>query len=130
MLDKTKVLNGPFTITGKTDTVEDFSYEGLKKDAITINTEDEVEELEDHTTELTGRSLTVEVTLSELDSTDLAAIADGIGSIEIDFPNKSKKITITDPDEVRPKVDNGKTKITIKKYTPGDTWPFTIGASA
>jgi hypothetical protein len=31
---------------------------------------------------------------------------------------------------VRPKVEGGKTKITVKKFVIGDNWPFVIGAIA
>ena len=129
-LDKTKVLNGPFNIIGNADSVEKFSFTGLKKDSITLNTEDTVEELEDRKTDLIGRTLTVELVVSESDTTDMADINDLIDDIKITFPNKSKMITITDPDEVRPKLEGGKTKITIKKFVAGDVWPFTIGASS
>jgi hypothetical protein len=102
-----------------------FEYAGLKNDALAMNTEDITEELEDYTTELVGRQLTAEATLSEVDNTDLAAI-ETAASVEIAFPNKGKVITIT-PDEVRPKVDAGKTKIVIRKFIAGDNWPFTKG---
>lgn len=128
-LDKTKVLNGPFSIVAMADVTEKFNYSGIKKDSLSISTEDVIEELEDRTTDLIGRNMTAELTISELDTTDLAAISDLIDDIQITFPNKTKKITITDPDEVRPKVEGGKTKITIKKFVAGDAWPFTIGAA-
>lgn len=125
-LDKTKVLSGPFTITGSTGGTASFSYAGLKNDALVINTEDVTRELEDYTTDLEGRQLTAEVTLSELDTTDLAKIKDSVDSIAIAFTNKSKTFTVAAPDEVRAKVDNGKTKITIKKFVAGNAWPFAI----
>jgi hypothetical protein len=125
-LTKAKVLSGPFTITGKTGGSTSFTYAGLKNDALVINTEDVTKELEDYTTDLEGRHLTAEITLSELDTTDLAKIKDTVDTIEILFTNKSKTFTIAAPDEVRAKVDNGKTKITIKKFVAGSAWPFTI----
>jgi len=129
-LDKTKVLNGPFNIVAMASAVEKMNYAGLKKDSLTLSTEDVVEELEDRTTDLVGRTMTAELVISELDTTSLADINDLIDSVEITFPNKTKKITITSPDEVRPKVEGGKTKVTIKKFVAGDAWPFAIGASS
>jgi len=125
-LTKAKVLSGPFTITGYDAlAAEVFEYSGLKSDALVLNTEDEINELEDFTTELVGRHLTAEATISELNTTDLDAI-ESAATVEIAFPNKGKVITIA-PDEVRPKVDNGKTKIIMRKFAAGDTWPFTKG---
>ncbi|MDZ7821565.1 MAG: hypothetical protein U5N26_06995 [Candidatus Marinimicrobia bacterium] len=125
-LDKAKVLNGPFNITATADTTEVFGYTGLKKDTLSLSTEDHAEELEDRKTDLIGRTLTAELTISELDTADLGSINDEIDNIEITFPNKSKKITIATPDEVRPSIEGGKTKITVKKFSAGDTWPFVV----
>lgn len=127
-LNKAKVLNGPVTIIGYTGEAEVFRYEGLKKDSLSLNTEDEVEELEDRTSDLIGRNGTGEMTFSELDTTDLALINDDIDKVEFVFSSKSKKVTFTDPDSVRPKVESGKTKIIIKKFVSGDAWPFVIAA--
>lgn len=135
-MDAAKVLNGPITMIGYTAEVETVKIEGVKKDVLSLNTEDEVEELEDRTSDLIGRTGTAELTTSELDGTDFGKVKDTIDKVEFLFPNKSKKVIFTKPTSVseglgwmvRPKVDNGKTKITVKVFVPGDNLPFTIGA--
>jgi hypothetical protein len=128
MLDKTKVLYGPFDLTLKTGEVDTLVKGTLKKEAVTISTEDITEELEDYTTVLVGRRATVEVVHSEVDSADLALINDTIDGVEVAFSVSGKKLTVAAPDEVRPTVEGGKTKITIKKFVKGDAWPFAIAA--
>ena len=135
-MDAAKVLNGPITMICYTGETETLKVEGVKKDVLSLNTEDEVEELEDRTSDLIGRTGTAELTTSELDGTDFGKVKDTIDKVEFLFPNKSKKVTFTKPATVadglgwmvRPKVDNGKTKITVKVFVPGDNMPFTIGA--
>jgi hypothetical protein len=139
-LDKTKVLNGPVTMVcyGGDPEAEVLKVEGLKKDSLTLNTEDEVDSLEDRVDDLVGRNGTGEMVFSEVDNADLALINDDLTKVEFQFPGKSKKVTFTKPTStseglgwmVRPKVEGGKTKITVKKFVIGDNWPFTIGAIA
>jgi hypothetical protein len=142
-LDKTKVLNGPVTMVcyglDETEAEEEkLRIEGLKKDSLTLNSEDEVDSLEDRIDDLIGRNGTGEIVFSEVDNTDLALINDDLTKVEFEFPGKAKKVTFTKPATtseglgwmVRPKVEGGKTKITVKKFVIGDNWPFVIGAIA
>lgn len=139
-LDKTKVLNGPVTMVcygldAEEAEEEKLRIEGLKKDSLTLNTEDEVDSLEDRVDDLVGRNGTGEMVFSEVDNTDLALVNDDLTKVEFEFPGKAKKVTFTKPTAtseglgwmVRPKVEGGKTKITVKKFVIGDNWPFTIG---
>ena len=82
-LDKTKVLNGPVTMVcygldAEEAEEEKLRIEGLKKDSLTLNSEDEVDSLEDRVDDLIGRNGTGEIVFSEVDNTDLALINDDL----------------------------------------------------
>lgn len=129
MLDKTKVINGPFNLTFLAGLAEKYSISGLKKDALSLSVENQTEELEDGSEDFLGRSLTAEATFSQLDSADLTSIEDQtIDSVVVEFSAKNKTVTIPLPGSILASIDNLKTKITIKKFAASKVWDdlFTI----
>jgi len=123
MIDKQKVLNGPFNLVLSTGSTEKYRIEGLKKDSITFGVENQVEELEDYSEDVYGRMLTAEVSFSELDITDLSNIEDEtIDKIRIEFPVKGKYLEFSEPSSVQSSIDGLKTKIKIKKFVAGKDW--------
>lgn len=129
MLTKTKIINGPFNLTLMAGIVEKYIITGLKKDALTLSVENQVEELEDGSEDFQGRTLSAEATFSQLDSADLGSIEDDtVDSVVVEFPSKNKTVTIATPGSILASVDNLKTKITIKKFAASRAWDdlFTI----
>lgn len=135
-MDKAKILNGPVSIVGYNGEIEAFRFGGLKKDVLSLSTEDIAEELEDYSSDLVGRKLTAEFVTGEYDPADLSEVKDSVDKIEFEIHGKSKKITVTKPATiadgmawmVRPKIDGGKAKISVTKMVLGDAWPFAVGA--
>lgn len=72
-----------------------------------------------------GRKVTCECTISELNTTDMAAI-NAAGKIV--FTTATQTFTIDTPDAIYCAVDGLKTKITVKKSTVHPTLPFAIAA--
>ncbi|MCF7801096.1 MAG: hypothetical protein K9N34_03665 [Candidatus Marinimicrobia bacterium] len=129
MLDKTKIINGPFNLILMAAAVEIYTITGLKKDALALGVENQVEELEDGSEDFLGRLLTAEATFSQLNGADLTSIEDDtVDSVVVEFPSKNKTVTIAAPGSILASVDNLKTKITIKKFASSKVWDdlFTI----
>ena len=129
MLDKTKIINGPFNLILMAAAVEIYTITGLKKDALSLSVENQVEELEDGSEDFLGRMLTAESTFSQLNGVDLTSIEDDtVDSVVVEFPSKNKTVTIAAPGSILASVDNLKTKITIKKFASSKVWDdlFTI----
>jgi len=132
-IDRTKTLTGPFTLDLLNVTSESkFKIENLKKDKVTFDIlrDVDVEELEDGSEEYFkgGGKLKIEANFSEVDNTQLGAsgVEDtSIVTVELSFPNKNKKITITvdvltGGDLIYGEVSGGKGKVTILKSIPLD----------
>jgi len=118
MLDKTKVINGPFNLVLLAGEVEKFKLEGLKKDSVAFSVEPQSEDIEDGSKDLYAYLAKADVTFSQLDTTDLGNIQDPtIDSVEIRFTVKGKKIVISAPTNIIPSIDSLKTKIAIEKLS-------------
>lgn len=72
-----------------------------------------------------GRKVTVECTISELSTDDMALINAGT---KIVFTTSAQTLTITTPDSMYCHVDGLKTKIVVKKSTVHPTLPYAIAA--
>lgn len=124
-LDKTKVLNGPFTATlSKTGTPDtDYvTYTGLSYDKLSISAarKEDSQEIEDGSTDTWdgGADITIDLTVSEWDPTKLEALEDHAGDIDkcvFAFANKGRKLTLSNPDKVSVSIDGLKLKVQIKK---------------
>ena len=125
-LTDSKVIHGPFNLTlydsGGSTSV--YSVSGLKKDSVEFNgtTNEYTEEQEDGTrrTGEQGRYLDVNITLGELDTSDLTTI-EGTGSydqVKLEFgqANSGSGLTIVvQPfDSVTADVNNMRTTIKVK----------------
>ena len=124
MLSKDKILNGPFEFELFDDTdptpVSVIAFTGLKKDSVKFDVENEEysDDIEDGSKDqgYYGKNAVCELTISELDPTDLATIEGGTAVTgEIRFTAKGKKVVLAAMDSIGVKVENFKTKITIKK---------------
>jgi len=121
-LDPSKVVYGPFNVSFKDSTpAEVFGVTGLKYDAVKFSgeTKEGSIELEDGKEKFwtEGRKLVVEITVTQLDTSDLANIEDNsIVSVELTFLQANKTITISNPDQIVTHIDEGfKTRIKITK---------------
>ncbi len=130
--DRTKILNGPFNYdvkNGESTSVLSSAISGREQQKVVINTEPVTEEAGDHTTEDLFEIVKVEINLHELDTTMMDDIEDELGvTHEIEFPLKSKKLTISNPDRVKCVVSGGKTKVMIEKAGVDGNRPYTIGS--
>ena len=121
MLNKDKILNGPFEFELFDDVPTSvIKFEGLKKDSVKfeVETEEYSEDLEDGSKDqgTYGRNAVCELTISELDPTDLALIEGGtVDNAEIRFTAKGKKVSLPSMDSISISVENFKTKIKIRK---------------
>jgi len=113
------VWYGPATFTAG-DSGSTVSYSNINVDAMSLSVETSTgsAELEDgqSLSFCTGRKLTCECTISNLDSTDIDAIDKSTGSVIMAFDN-GKTITIASPELVYCSIDGGKTKISVMKST-------------
>ena len=109
------VWYGPATFTAG-----GVAYSNINVDALSLSVETATgsAELEDgqSLSFVTGRKLTCECTVSNLDTTDIDAIDKSTASVTVAFDN-GKTVTIASPELVVVNVDGGKTKITVTKST-------------
>ena len=115
--DFAKIFYGPFNmvVTGGTG----LTINGLKEDAVNVSIESKrgSRELEDGDEKhwLTGRVGRIEVTIDELNTTDIASLeAAAVTSVAFTFTEQSDVITMA-PEKVFVDVENGRTKITFIK---------------
>jgi hypothetical protein len=124
-LDSTKCYYGPIDIAIKAGGTTNFTRSGLKSDALKFSAETKEGNLvlEDGSEKFwkEGRKLVLEITFQEMDPTattgDLAKIESSSNdTIELTIREKSKKITISNPDFIVTNIDeNFKTHIKIIK---------------
>jgi len=101
MLDKTKIMYGPATVTFLADAVEKLTLTAVKDDVFKLSGAEKKggREVEDGG-ELkwdAGGTLQLEITFSELDPTDLADVKDA-NKVTVDFTNLTKTLTIDGTD--------------------------------
>ena len=130
MVNKTKVLNGPFSLdfldSGDT-TVLTSPITGRLKDAISLSTENLSEDLEDGSKDVYAQKLLAEITLSELDTAAMDEMeGNDVVTVVITFTAKAKKLTISDPNTINTFLDNLKTKIVIEKINYDAGRPYTV----
>jgi|FLOH01.1.fsa_nt_gi hypothetical protein len=111
------IVFGPFSLSFKLVAAQTVAYAGLKPDSLTLSVETKKGNavFEDGTEEDwdEGRKLTAELVISELSTTDLAAIETSDNFV-LTMDNGSI-LTVASPCRFFTDVDNGKTKVTIFK---------------
>ena len=108
------IFYGPCTFTAG-----GISYSNINVEAVSLSVESSTGsiDLEDGSSMsyVTGRKLTAECTVSEINTADIDAIDKSTTDITLVFSEPSKTITVTAPELVVVGIDNGKTKITVTK---------------
>jgi hypothetical protein len=130
MVDKTKVMNGPFSVDfldGAGESVLTTPITGRLKDAISLSTENLSEDLEDGSRDVYAKKLTCDITLSELDTAREDEIEDSsVASMEVSFTAKGRKLVVDTPNTITTSLDGLKTKISIEKVDYSGGRPYSV----